>query len=638
MNNKKICFICCVNDETMYQKSMVFINQLEIPESYESENIRIENANCITKAYNEAMKKSDAKYKIYFHEDAFILNKNFIQDTINIFNSNKKIGMIGIAGAKIIPQSGIWWESNLKYGNYNFIYKGKENFIEFNKIKNYYEDVKCIDGTVMVTQYDVPWRDDAFKGGNFYDISQSLEFLKKGYELVVARQFEPWCLNYYRNLNNEEQYQMSRIEFLNEYSKDMELITYNGPSVKEELEKYIKNDLRESINKILQKLKNNNTVFVISHSDYRTILGGTEKVIYEQQKLFLDKKISYIQIFPYKQIVSMSNEPDLQMIALNVDSNLIGYFTISQLKIMLFVIQKLDVNIMKVHIHHLLGFDISSIEKLLEYIKADIKFFLHDYYSICPHCNLLKDDIYYCGDSHHISNYCSSCKYGKERVKHFEKINSFFYKFNMIFIAPSEVAKNIWVKFFPELRDRVYVIPHQVLVGEYYKKNLLGNKTIKVAYVGSQQENKGWAVWRNFVKQNKYNYDIYHFGLCCEKLSNVTNILVSFIEDGEGAMTEALKKYNIDIVILWSICPETYSFTYFESYCAGCFVITNPFSGNVAQQVIKNGNGVVLQNETDLNELFKNPDDICNLINKTTGIVYPVELKVNSCLIDEVQG
>ncbi len=58
--------------------------------------------------------------------------------------------------------------------------KGKRgnSLLSLGNVKNDYEQVRVIDGLIMVTQYDLPWREDLFLGWHFYDVSQCLEFLK----------------------------------------------------------------------------------------------------------------------------------------------------------------------------------------------------------------------------------------------------------------------------------------------------------------------------------------------------------------------------------------------------------------------------------------------------------------------------
>lgn len=72
----------------------------------------------------------------------------------------------------------------------------------------------------MITQYDIPWREDIFKGWHFYDISQSMEFHKINLEVVVAAQKQVWCIHE-QKCNKEfwEDYDREKEKFLCEYKK-----------------------------------------------------------------------------------------------------------------------------------------------------------------------------------------------------------------------------------------------------------------------------------------------------------------------------------------------------------------------------------------------------------------------------------
>ena len=82
MNEKKICFIICVNNDTYEQEQMRYLNRLIVPDGYEMEILSIREAKSMTSGYNEGMHASDAKYKVYMHQDVFIVNKNFIADLL----------------------------------------------------------------------------------------------------------------------------------------------------------------------------------------------------------------------------------------------------------------------------------------------------------------------------------------------------------------------------------------------------------------------------------------------------------------------------------------------------------------------------------------------------------------------------
>ncbi|KQL19318.1 glycosyltransferase family protein [Cytobacillus solani] len=202
MNKKKICFISCVNNLKQYKTALQYINSLLVPDGYEIETISIKQASSMTSGYNQGMKKSDAKYKVYLHQDTYILNRNFIFDIISIFEKYPKLGMLGVVGAITTP-NGLWWKSPKVYGSvyHTFDGEGKIGLLSHLDVKGDYEKVRAIDGLIMITQYDLEWREDLFKGWHFYDVSQSLEFEKAGYDIGVPKQISHWCLHDTRKPN-----------------------------------------------------------------------------------------------------------------------------------------------------------------------------------------------------------------------------------------------------------------------------------------------------------------------------------------------------------------------------------------------------------------------------------------------------
>ncbi|QZY56315.1 glycosyltransferase family protein [Crassaminicella profunda] len=221
LDSKKICFITCVNNEKTYEKSLFSIKNLNIPTNFKIETIYIANSKGITQAYNQGMQNSDAKYKVYMHQDVFIINKNFISDFITVFEQDKNIGMIGILGSKTIPANGVWWKSQNLYGKVYDSHTGKLELLQLNTVENKYEIVEAIDGFIMITQYDLPWREDIFNGWHFYDTSQSIEFKKAGYKIAIPEQTEPWCIHDCGIVNFKNGYEECRRIFLNAYAKNI---------------------------------------------------------------------------------------------------------------------------------------------------------------------------------------------------------------------------------------------------------------------------------------------------------------------------------------------------------------------------------------------------------------------------------
>jgi glycosyltransferase involved in cell wall biosynthesis len=269
-NERKIAFIYCYDDEKLLSESNLAIQSLTIPFGYEKEIIPVENATSMCAGYNIGMHSTDAKYKVYLHQDVFIINKDFINDILEIFENNNKIGLLGVVGGKVIPTNGEWTEANNKFGKVYDNHTGKMQLISFDDIVNDYESVKAVDGLIMISQYDIPWREDVFKGWHFYDISQCVEFLKKGYQVAVPKQEEPWCKHNGEITPLKNGYEENRNIFLDYYSTylfplvSILIPTYNRPEyLKEALESVLQQTYRNIEIIICDNSTNDNTEFMI---------------------------------------------------------------------------------------------------------------------------------------------------------------------------------------------------------------------------------------------------------------------------------------------------------------------------------------------------------------------------------------
>ncbi len=215
MNDKKICFIVCVNNDMYIDECVYYIRNLEIPSEYEIDIITVQDAGSMTSGYNAAMQESDAKYKIYIHQDVFLTKRDMIYDILRIFKDSS-IGMIGLIGTQKLPDDGCMWHGKRVGRIYtNNILSSKE-FIASEYNEKPYMQVEAVDGLFMATQYDITWREDLFTGWDFYDVSQSQEFLKDGYKIVVPYMDKPWCIHD-EGFLNLDRYEEFRKIFLEEY-------------------------------------------------------------------------------------------------------------------------------------------------------------------------------------------------------------------------------------------------------------------------------------------------------------------------------------------------------------------------------------------------------------------------------------
>ncbi len=217
MNDHQFCFILCVSDEVYQEECLTYLRTLEVPEGYTTDILTIGGAESMCAGYNAAMHASDAKYKIYLHQDVFIRERRFLYELLDLF-ADPTIGMIGMVGTERLSDDAVMWN-----GQRVGAFLGAEEMVkkdqlsDFEVLREGVREVQAVDGLLMATQVDVPWREDLFDGWDFYDVSQSFEIRKAGYRVVVKGQ--PWV--WYRHdavtvgLGDYEKY---RQIFLDHYS------------------------------------------------------------------------------------------------------------------------------------------------------------------------------------------------------------------------------------------------------------------------------------------------------------------------------------------------------------------------------------------------------------------------------------
>ncbi len=398
---------------------------------------------------------------------------------------------------------------------------------------------------------------------------------------------------------------------------------------------------RDRIASLLGQIRYDNAVLAFSHSDYLTALGGTEKLIQQDQAELEKMGISYIQIYGAHKPLAQNKYLGGQIVGVNIDGKAAGKMSVNEIALaLLAAISLKTVSLLSVHIHHLMNLDLPSVKFMIQILRpGKIRFFLHDYYSVCPQFNLLKNGMTFCGGE----NCDQRCQYFQERKLHLCKMKEFFRSLELEIISPSQVAAEIWSKSFPELGHRVRVVPHLVLKGGRKRQMKLVERIKdpsykpKIAYLGYESKAKGLHTWWRMVSDERLVkiYEFYHLGAAGARKPNVAYVEVSYLEDGHDAMIQALKKHEIDISFLWSICAETFSFTLFESLAAGCFILTNAASGNIAKQIMDSTRGLVFEDESELFECLRDAHAIKDLLIRNITKNPPLLFQANTSIAHE---
>lgn len=122
-----------------------------------------------------------------------------------------------MVGTKKLPESAVMWQFKERGGLIrSSVIETVDDYFD-NKMQIPYTEVDTVDGLLLMTnRHDVDWRIDLFDGWDFYDVSQSTEYRKKGYKVVVPYQEKPWVLHDCGFLNMED-YEKYRQIYIREY-------------------------------------------------------------------------------------------------------------------------------------------------------------------------------------------------------------------------------------------------------------------------------------------------------------------------------------------------------------------------------------------------------------------------------------
>ncbi len=385
-------------------------------------------------------------------------------------------------------------------------------------------------------------------------------------------------------------------------------------------------------------------VLIITNNNPYIFSAGVQKYIQVQDRAFQDHGIDSLTVFP---IVKETKIGRIQLSGAVVrikDER--SYRTLNDKHVAL-LIKEYGRQINAVLIHHVKNWDLALLHQILLLTNGPVVFYIHDYYSCCTSINLLRNGRVFCGSSILNENKCRDCRFYEKTLKIKSEIEKILISVEkrLDVIAPSEVAATYWSEAFFQFKEKVRVVSHQFFSEEYKDNKEIISKceSIRVAFVGAGDYLKGVDYWKDAVCQLGLNNKIafFHFGRANYSNENVKHFDVNVNTNNQDAMTSALRKNKIHVAVLNSFVPETYSFTYYEALASNCYIITNENSGNIAYEVKKRHNGVVLSNPADLTQYLTDAERLKKEVNEFRKDmqngplkIYPNSESIFPCLIE----
>lgn len=405
-------------------------------------------------------------------------------------------------------------------------------------------------------------------------------------------------------LNKELQHQSYNMDYLvNEYNK---IINSRSWKFFHQFQK-----LKEKLNDFKLKLTSRNdykqTILFFVHSwvniysKNSTDIGGTTTHVLDLINGIKEEKNCYVISIINGNYVLISfdhSKQDIYDLQIEAGSNYFDEYNFDFYYLIKMIIQELKVDLL--HIHHVSGFpcDLHFLAKEFPTIVT-----LHDYFLLCPNyfmiCNY---NSVVCVNGN--KQDCSKCvNLKKDKLDIRNNACKLLLKYAKKVIAPDESVLNEFKTRF-SLPEAV-VIPHGITVDKFIKFNKsnreFNEKKVNIALVGFIQRHKGSDIAIDLIKNSNDNITYHLFGTSDNLV--LRKSCGNYIYHGcynRYELPKLLVENNIDIVLMISICPETYNYTLSEVSIAKipvlCFDI-----GAIANRVKKYKIGWIIDKSNNFN-------------------------------------
>lgn len=358
-------------------------------------------------------------------------------------------------------------------------------------------------------------------------------------------------------------------------------------------------------------------IISFTHTNYCIRSAGTEKFVRNISETLQNQGYAHLNFFSF---YDDKKKMKTKLVGVNYNDCFQGVYKYSEIKRIIdkYSIKK-NLSFSAIHLQHILHHDLELLEQIICELRIPVCYIVHDYYILCESLKLINSKGCFCGVSVPDTEKCCDCQYQEKAIIHWKRMYQFiqgiFGQLNYI-VTPSDYVTRNLKSAIPFIREIIVTRPHLVTEGLTVLPEV-SKKKLRIGFAGGQFPEKGYHKWKELVsKLSESNlYEFVYLGSGRETVPNVQNVFVSTAVQGEDAMVNAVKDRSIDLVFLWPNWPETYSYVYYELAVAGAYILTNAGSGNIAEAVKKNQNGIVFDDFEACIDWLRNRDCVIDAIN-----------------------
>ena len=367
----------------------------------------------------------------------------------------------------------------------------------------------------------------------------------------------------------------------------------------------------------LSQENNKNILFLLSTQDGGTPLTNNDLMVaikesYNSYVLRCDSKNLYFSKIIHGVVI------DIEQVCLIETIKPVSHTSHEYDMYFINILYKYKIDI--VHIRHICWHSL-TLHKATKFFNLPVVYSMHDYYAICPSHNLLDENLKYCGGACTAGGRYSKCStvlwVDKDTppikhcfINHWKTMFNTFLQQCDVFVTTSVITRDIYIKNYTILQNKINVIPHgrDLLFVDY--KSTITTNVIKVVIPGILAAHKGLE----FILQLKQldvnnNIKITFIGPYVKALEGVGEFYGEYNRDSIQTIINDISPH---IALIPSIWPETY-----------CHVLTEMWSCNIptivlnygaqAERTRKTNNGWVFEHDPTLvynflQEILKSPN------------------------------
>jgi glycosyltransferase involved in cell wall biosynthesis len=365
-------------------------------------------------------------------------------------------------------------------------------------------------------------------------------------------------------------------------------------------------------------------VVAVSHDRYIDVTGGMQVLIAEEQALFADSRVTYLHISPAVSRLTLAGPgAEFALLQVVLQDRFLGLIVDTELAAALasLVTSALDTASAEQQaalpralvVHSIFGHRIASLAALAAALRPQQSYFwLHDYASLCEGFNLLRNELSYCHAPPVGSMACRVCIHGDNRAAYLEAVHRLFVAVPFHVLAPSRATLEIWLLAgaMPWQTALVHANARLGAPRPIPPRGMRGSAAdpVRVAFAGYPMSHKGWPAFLELLHATRgmVGYRFHHFAAAetLPALDGLVSVAANVTVTDRQAMSRALERHEIDLLLVLSPWPETFSYVAHEGLAAGADLVALDVGGNVPDIIRGEDRGVVLADAAALLAYF----------------------------------